>query len=162
MAGGVKLTGARGSGARGHGSEIRRHREKAGEEGNSPRPSRRPEEKVGAAAAMADGQELTALADWAIQITKRKMNRMGRERGPRRAHHGRETEVGTARRRRRRGRRGRRSAGLLRAAVSAGTRRKRSGAAGGARGGGVGCLLTRPRQREDSHDARRGRGCAAA
>jgi len=136
MAGGVKLTGARGSGARGHGSEIRRHREKAGEEGNSPRPSRRPEEKVGAAAAMADGQELTALADWAIQITKRKMNRMGRERGPRRAHHGRETEVGTARRRRRRGRRGRRSAGLLRAAVSAGTRRKRSGAAGGARGGG--------------------------
>ena len=31
----------------------------------------------------------------------------------------------------------------------------------GARGG-LGCLLTRPRQREDSHDARRGRGCAAA
>ena len=56
---------------------------------------------------------------------------MGRERGPRRAHHGRKTEAVTARRRRRRGRRGRWSAGLLRAAVAAGTRRKWSGAAGG-------------------------------
>ena len=56
IAGGMEVTGARGSGARGHGSEIRRHREKAGEEGNSPRPSRRPEEEAEATGAMAGGQ----------------------------------------------------------------------------------------------------------
>ena len=70
---------------------------------------------------------------------------MGRERGPRRAHHGRKSEAVTARRRLRRGRRGRWSAGLLRAAVAAGTRRKWSGGSRGHARGGLGCLLTRPR-----------------
>ena len=44
IAGGMEVTEALGQRPMGHGSEIRRHREKSGEEGNSPRPSRRPEE----------------------------------------------------------------------------------------------------------------------
>ena len=63
MAGGVKLTGARGSGARGHGSEIRRHREKAGEKGNSRRPSQRPEEEAEATGAMVGGQSSRTLVN---------------------------------------------------------------------------------------------------
>ena len=63
MAGGEKFTGARGSGARGHGSEIRMHRKKAGEEGNSPRPSQRPEEEAEATGAIVGGQISRTLAD---------------------------------------------------------------------------------------------------
>ena len=44
IAGGMEVTGARGQRPTGHGSEIRRHREKAEEEGNSARAKKWPEE----------------------------------------------------------------------------------------------------------------------
>ena len=58
IAGGMEVTGARGQRPTGHGSEIRRHWEKAGEEGNSARAKKWLEDAGSAVAAMAGGQGL--------------------------------------------------------------------------------------------------------
>jgi len=58
MAGGVKLTGARGKGPTAHGSKNQKHRANEGERANTSMPRNRPEGKAGAADTMAGGMEL--------------------------------------------------------------------------------------------------------
>ena len=58
MAGGVKITGARGKGPTGHGSKNQKHRANEGERANTSMPRNRPEGKAGAADTMAGGMEL--------------------------------------------------------------------------------------------------------
>ena len=58
MAGGVKLTGARGKGPTAHGSKNQKHRANEGERANTSMPRNRPEGKAWAADTMAGGMEL--------------------------------------------------------------------------------------------------------
>ena len=58
MAGGVKLTGARGKGPTAHGSKNQKHRANEGERANTSMPRNRPEGKAGAVDTMTGGLEL--------------------------------------------------------------------------------------------------------
>ena len=78
MAGGVEVTGARGTRPTGHGSKNRGHREKEGEQGNSARLTRRPEDTAEATVAMAGGESTWAHAAKALETSKLKINGMGR------------------------------------------------------------------------------------
>ena len=63
IAGGKEVTGALGTGPIGHSLLIQEHRGIAGVPANSSRPRERPEDTVGAMAAMACGVELTGARE---------------------------------------------------------------------------------------------------
>ena len=78
MAGGVKLTGARGKGPTAHGSKNQKHRANEGERANTSMPRNRPEGKAGAADTMAGAESIRAHAKRALDTMKLKSNGLGR------------------------------------------------------------------------------------
>ena len=158
MAGGVKLTGARGKGPTAHGSKNQKHRANEGERANTSMPRNRPEGKAGAADTMAGGREHSGARETGTRHHETQIKRLGEVKGimgsltagkdgdgDGSVTAGR-AEVRTA-------------AGGASPCVGCGRERGRnwSGAAG-ARERGLGSYLSRPRSGGGrSHDASRGR-----
>ena len=160
MAGGVKLTGARGKGPTAHGSKNQKHRANEGERANTSMPRNRPEGKAGAADTMAGGMELADVCGKGAKSHETRNETHGEGEGttassPRAKNGGGDgketTETRTART-------------VVGGAPPCGScgqdeAKMERGQQEGARGG-LGCLLTRPRERGRAHDARRGGGSA--
>jgi len=81
MAGGVKITGARGKGPTGHGSKNQKHRAKEGERASTSMPRNRPEGKAGAADTMAGGREHSGARETGTRHHETQIKRLGEVKG---------------------------------------------------------------------------------
>jgi len=81
MAGGVKLTGARGKGPTAHGSKNQKHRANEGERANTSMPRNRPEGKAGAADTMAGGREHSGARETGTRHHETQIKRLGEVKG---------------------------------------------------------------------------------
>ena len=163
MAGGVKLTGARGKGPTAHGSKNQKHRANEGERANTSMPRNRPEGKAGAADTMAGGMELADVCGKGAKSHETRNETHGEGEGttassPRAKIGGGDGSETTATRTAR---------SVVGGAPPCGScgrdEAKTERGQQGALEGGLGCLLTRPRATGGrAHDARRGGGCCSA
>jgi len=155
MAGGVKLTGARGKGPTAHGSKNQKHRANEGERANTSMPRNRPEGKAGAADTMAGGMELADVCGKGAKSIETRNETHGEGEGttassPRAKIGGGDGSETTATRTAR---------SVVGGAPPCGScgwdEAKTERGQQGAREGGLGCLLTRPRATGGrAHDAR--------
>ena len=145
MAGGVKLTGARGKGPTAHGSKNQKHRANEGERANTSMPRNRPEGKAGAADTMAGGMELADVCGKGAKSHETRNETHGEGEGttassPRAKIGGGDGSETTATRTAR---------SVVGGAPLCGScgrdEAKTEWGQQGAREGGLGCLLTRPR-----------------